>query len=346
MGSVHEYKRFENSLIQRIKNAASAAGKKAVEVLRAVGSFLARRYTVVFVPHSEKKVYNFHVTVFSIFCFFLVTAGIIGAFFWYGVSYNSMSSVLAGKDSRLKDVQASLDELREELPPLFRELESFENTFSDTLSDLGSNAATQKPSTGGDLDNFFPDFNTNETPESQLPEVEGIRRFSDYLSFATRLVKQIGVMLNSQSALLTETPSIWPIKGGIGHISMYFGQNLNPFSGQYYIHKGIDISTYRSGDPVVSTADGQVVTIDYTADFGNYIIVKHKHGYYTRYAHLLSARVRLGQRVQQGDVIGYIGNTGLSTGPHLHYEIHIGSDVVDPYNYINIRSSIAKQGRQ
>jgi murein DD-endopeptidase MepM/ murein hydrolase activator NlpD len=126
---------------------------------------------------------------------------------------------------------------------------------------------------------------------------------------------------------------------------MYFGQNINPFSGQYYIHKGIDISTYRSGDPIVATADGQVVTIEYTEDFGNYVIIRHKHGYYTRYAHMLSARVRLGQRVQQGEVIGYIGNTGLSTGPHLHYEIHIGSDVVDPYKYMNIRSNIAKQGR-
>ena len=126
---------------------------------------------------------------------------------------------------------------------------------------------------------------------------------------------------------------------------MYFGQNINPFSGQYYIHRGIDISTFRSGDPVVATADGQIVNIDYAEDFGNYITIKHKHGYYTRYAHLLFARARLGQRVQQGDVIGYIGNTGLSTGPHLHYEIHIGSDVVDPYKYINIRSSIARQGR-
>ena len=126
---------------------------------------------------------------------------------------------------------------------------------------------------------------------------------------------------------------------------MYFGQNINPFSGQYYIHKGIDISTYRSGDPIVATADGQVVTLEYTSDFGNYVIIRHKHGYYTRYAHMLSARARLGQRVQQGEVIGYIGNTGLSTGPHLHYEIHIGSDVVDPYKYMNIRSSIAKQGR-
>jgi murein DD-endopeptidase MepM/ murein hydrolase activator NlpD len=152
-------------------------------------------------------------------------------------------------------------------------------------------------------------------------------------------------MLNSQSAMFTEIPSIWPVKGGLGQITMFFGQNINPFSGQYYLHLGVDISNFRNGDPVVATADGQVVTIEYVHDYGNYVIIRHKHGYYTRYAHLLSSRVRLGQDVQQGDVIGYIGKTGLSTGPQLHYEVHIGSDVVDPYKYINIRSSIARQGR-
>jgi hypothetical protein len=100
MGSVHEYKRFENSLLKRIKKSSAAAGEKIAEALRAVGNFLTRRYTVVFVPHSEKKVYNLHVTVFSILCFLLVTAGIVGTFFWYSASYNSTWTVLAGKDSR------------------------------------------------------------------------------------------------------------------------------------------------------------------------------------------------------------------------------------------------------
>jgi murein DD-endopeptidase MepM/ murein hydrolase activator NlpD len=125
---------------------------------------------------------------------------------------------------------------------------------------------------------------------------------------------------------------------------MFFGQNVNPFTGQYYIHKGIDLSTYRQGDPIVATADGQVVAVEYDqGGMGNNIIIRHKHGFYTRYAHMLSFRVKAGQRVQQGEVIGYIGNTGLSTGPHVHYEVHIGSDVVDPYKYITIRSNIARR---
>jgi len=341
MGSVHEYKRLENSIVQKTRSTVITAGHGIAGILRAIGHFLARRYTVVFVPHSEKKVYNFQITVLSIFLFFLVAGSIAGASLWYSVSYNSTQNVLVGKDSRLKEVQASLDQLRDETALLLREARGFETAFSGALSALSPDFKTQK-SPNGDLGSFF---NIRETPEGMLQEVDDVRRLSAYLSSAAGPVKEIGAILNSQSALLTEIPSIWPIKGGLGHISMYFGQNENPFSGQQYIHKGIDISTYRSGDPVVTSADGQVVTIDYTEDFGNYVLIKHKHGYYTRYAHLLSARVRLGQRVQQGEVIGYIGNTGLSTGPHLHYEIRIGSDVVDPYRYINIRSSIAKQGR-
>lgn len=343
MSSVHEYKRFENGLVQRVKYAVIAAGKGIVNAVGALGRFVTRRYTVVFVPHSEKKVYNLHVTVLSMCCFLFVVTGIIVAFFWYGASYSSTRNILASKDGRLKDVQASLDLLRDETALLLREARGFENALSGALSVLRADVGGKGTDTAsGDLSSFF---NVRETPEGILQEVDDVRRLSTYLASAAEPVREIGAMLESQSALLTEIPSIWPIKGGIGHISMFFGQNENPFSGQYYIHKGIDLSTYRSGDPIVATADGQIVTIDYDGGFGNYVIIKHKHGYYTRYAHLLSFRVKVGQRVQQNEVIGYIGNTGLSTGPHLHYEVHIGSDVVDPYKYINIRSSIARQGR-
>jgi murein DD-endopeptidase MepM/ murein hydrolase activator NlpD len=345
VASVHEYKRFENSVVQKVKGTAVLVAGGVAGVFRSLLRFVTRRYTVVFVPHSEKKVYNLHITIFSACCFLLVIAGVLGAFFWYGVSYSDTRNMLAHKDGRLKDVQASLDQLRDETAQLLREARGFETALSRTLSALGAEAkgAAAAPPSSGDLSSFF---DIRETPDGILKEVDDVRRLSAYLSSAVEPVKEIGTLLDSQSALLTEIPSLWPIRGGIGHISMFFGQNENPFTGQYYIHKGIDLSTYRQGDPIVATADGQVVTVDYDEiGFGNYIIIKHKHGYYTRYAHMQGFKVKVGQRVQQGEIIGWIGNTGLSTGPHLHYEVHIGSDVVDPYKYINIRSSIAKQTR-
>jgi murein DD-endopeptidase MepM/ murein hydrolase activator NlpD len=298
------------------------------------------------VPHSEKKVYNLHVSVLSICCFLLVFAAILGTFLWYGASYRTTRGSLLDKDSRLKDTQASLDQIRDEVNHLLREVRNFEPALSSTLSALGAEVrGTDRTSlaSAGDLSSFF---DIKESPAGTLREVEDLRRIAVFLTSATTPIKEIGTLLSSQSALLTEIPSIWPIKGGIGHISMYFGQNENPFTGQYYIHKGIDISTFRQGDPIVATADGQVVAVEYDQNtFGNNVIIRHKHGFYTRYGHMLSFRVNVGQRVQQGEVIGYIGNTGLSTGPHVHYEIHIGSDVVDPLKYLNIRTSIAKTVR-
>jgi murein DD-endopeptidase MepM/ murein hydrolase activator NlpD len=160
-------------------------------------------------------------------------------------------------------------------------------------------------------------------------------------------IKEIGSLLDSQSALLTDIPNLWPVKGGIGHISMFFGR-MRTLHGTMVHPQGRGHLDVSPGRPVLATADGQIATLDYDhGGFGNYIIIKHKHGFYTRYAHLQSfaARIQKGQKVQQGQVIGYIGNTGLSTGPHLHYEVHIGSDVVDPMKYLNIRSSLARSER-
>jgi murein DD-endopeptidase MepM/ murein hydrolase activator NlpD len=343
---VHEYKRLENCVVLKVKQLAKLTAGGLVWFFTAVFKTLTRRYTVVLVPHSEKKIYNLHISILSICFFFLVLAGLLGAFVWYGVSYRNTQGVLAYKDSRLQDTQASLDQLRDELVVLMKKAKGFESVMSDTLSSIGNDSSNRNgtmPAASGDLEAFF---DLKETQEGILQEAEDIRWLGNYLNSLETPITEIGTVLDSQSAFLTEIPSIWPIKGSIGHISMYFGQNINDFTGQWYIHKGIDISTYRQGDPIVATADGQVVAVEYDqGGFGNNIIIRHKHGFYTRYGHMLSFRVKTGQRVQQGEVIGYIGNTGLSTGPHLHYEVHIGSDVVDPYKYLNTRANIARTSR-
>jgi murein DD-endopeptidase MepM/ murein hydrolase activator NlpD len=283
------------------------------------------------------------VTVLSVFCFLLVTGGIIGAFFWYGVSYSDTMYAMAYREGRLRDTQASLDQLRDETELLLRTARNFEGALSNVLSVLGiSGRNNLSQSNFGDLSSFF---DIRQTPQGVLPEVDNIRRFSAWLSEAVDPILEVGRLLDSQNALLTDIPSIWPVRGGIGHITMFFGQNIHPIFGQYYIHRGIDIATHRSGDPIVATADGLIVTAEYAADYGNFIIIRHRHGYYTRYAHMQNFSVNVGQRVQQGEVIGFIGNTGISTGPHLHYEVHVGSDVVDPFRFITMRNSLSRQGR-
>ncbi|MDR2362830.1 MAG: M23 family metallopeptidase [Spirochaetaceae bacterium] len=344
MASIHRYKRFENNIVLRVKNAARAAAGGILKFLKTAGKMITRRYTVVVVPHSEKKVYNLQLTVFSMACFVLVLAGMAGVFFFYGLSLSGTQRGLTDKDPRLSDAQASLDQLRDEVALLLRQSRGFQATLSNTLATLGTNAANADAGAPGE--NLASLFNIREVSIGTLQEVTDVQQLAAYLSAAVEPLQELRTILDSQNTLLSEIPSIWPIRGGLGHISMSFGQNKHPFTGQYYIHKGIDLSTYRQGDPVVATADGQVVTLESEpGGFGNYIIIRHKHGFYTRYAHLLSFRVTTGQRVQQGEIIGYIGNTGLSTGPHLHYEVHIGSDVVDPFKFITIRSNNSRNDR-
>jgi murein DD-endopeptidase MepM/ murein hydrolase activator NlpD len=334
MAQVHYYKRFENNLVQKVKNGAAWLGAKIAVFFWAVYRFLSRRYTIVLVPHSEKRVYNFHVTVVALALAFLVFIGIAGTFFWYSALTGSTRGGISEKDSRLRDTQISLEQLRTELNQLSRTARSFEAALSSTLLTLGADPnAAGLSAASGDGSSFFR-LQNNDV----LKEVDDIRQLAVYLSSAVEPMKEIGTILDSQSAILSEIPSIWPIRGGMGHFTTFFGMSPDPFTGAPHMHTGIDISTYRAGDPVVATADGQVAYMGYEpSGFGNYIIIRHQHGFYTRYAHLLSFRVETGQQIKQGETIGYIGSTGRSTGPHLHYEVHIGSDVVDPYKYLNIR---------
>ncbi|MCL2042571.1 MAG: M23 family metallopeptidase [Treponema sp.] len=341
MAQIHEYKRLENSIVNSIKKAVITVGNGIKQALQTAGRFLTHRYTVVFVPHSEKKVYNLHVTALSLICFILIATGVIGAFFWYGTANNATQTIITGTDSRIEQLQGNLDQFRYETEQLLRVIQSFQSTMSGPLGAIGSDITTQR-SLSGDLGSFT---NIRETPEGVLPEIEELRKLTAYFSSLEEPIRDIGGIIRSQSTLLTDIPSAWPVQGGAGRISMYFGNNINPFTGQYYLHRGVDISTGRHGDPLIATANGTIATIDYAPDYGIYIIIRHKHGYFTRYAHMHRVNVRLGQQVQQGDVIGYIGSTGLSTGPHVHYEVQLGSDIVDPYTYLITRSRTARPGR-
>jgi hypothetical protein len=335
MAQFHYYKRFENSLVQNVKNGSLWIAARMGDFFRLIFRFLARRYTVVLVPHSEKRIYNFHISVAAMFFAFLIFIGMAGGFFWYSAVTGSSRGGISEKDSRLRDTQVSLEQLRNEVNQLSRTARSFEAVLSSTLLTLGADpGAAGVISASGEGSSFF----NLQGNDDILKEVDDIRQLTGYLSSAVEPVKEIGSILDSQSAILSEIPSVWPIRGGIGHFTTMFGMSPDPFTGAPHMHTGIDISTYRSGDPIVATADGQVAYVGYEpSGFGNYIIIRHQHGFYTRYAHLLSFRVEIGQQIKQGETIGYIGNTGRSTGPHLHYEVHIGSDVVDPYKYLNIR---------
>jgi murein DD-endopeptidase MepM/ murein hydrolase activator NlpD len=297
------------------------------------------KLTIMIVPHSIGKVVNFRTNVFALVFGVLLVAGVALSFFYFNHQASTSSEEIARLREENRQTLASLDELRDDNNNLIQAAKRFETTLSQSLALLGiKNTATPSKniSGNGDLSSLF---DNKEDVTGTLQEAADIKQITAYLENAVQPIEEISKMLENQGTLFSDIPSVWPVKGGIGHVSMAFGQNVHPITGQWYIHKGMDFSTYRSGDPVIATANGQVVTVGYDSSFGNNVIIKHKHGMYTRYAHLSTIRVKKGQHVSQRDIIGTIGNTGVTTGPHLHYEVHIGSDVVDPAKYVTMKVS-------
>jgi len=129
-----------------------------------------------------------------------------------------------------------------------------------------------------------------------------------------------------QEQLAAATPSIWPAHGWLTGV---FGGRPDPFTGERGFHQGLDISTEK-GSPVYATADGRVETAGYAGDYGNMVVIRHDFGLSTRYAHLSAFNVKPGTAVNRGDIIGYVGSTGRSTGAHLHYEILVNGKLLDP----------------
>jgi murein DD-endopeptidase MepM/ murein hydrolase activator NlpD len=129
-----------------------------------------------------------------------------------------------------------------------------------------------------------------------------------------------------QEALAAATPSIWPT---FGWLTGTFGGRPDPFTGEPAFHQGLDISTEK-GREVYATANGTVESAQYSGPYGNLIVLRHDFGLATRYGHLSKFSVKPGASVQRGDVIGYVGSTGRSTGAHLHYEILANGKLINP----------------
>jgi murein DD-endopeptidase MepM/ murein hydrolase activator NlpD len=136
--------------------------------------------------------------------------------------------------------------------------------------------------------------------------------------------------LREQKSLLAATPSIWPVKGWV---TSEFGSRENPFSTGVEFHRGLDIAT-RMGKVIMAPADGLVTEVAHRSDDGNMIRIDHGYGLATAYAHLLKPAVKQGMRVKRGYVIGYVGDTGRSTGAHLHYAVLVNNVPVNPRKYL------------
>jgi murein DD-endopeptidase MepM/ murein hydrolase activator NlpD len=174
---------------------------------------------------------------------------------------------------------------------------------------------------------------------SSLDQLHALR--TSALTGATMVGLTMGLTRNVTTAdwiKANSAPNLWPVEG---QVTGSFGERIDPFNGEGAFHSGVDIgSSY--GHPIVAPADGVVTVTDTMGGYGKTIMIDHGNGISTRYGHLSGFSVTAGQKVQRGDVIGYVGESGRSTGPHLHYEVRINDTPVNPYKYL--RMTLAHSG--
>jgi len=160
--------------------------------------------------------------------------------------------------------------------------------------------------------------------------VRGVEKLDEEAARQEKSFVRILQFLNRQRSIVAATPSLWPVRG---LVTSEFGTRSSPFGGGREFHEGIDIATQR-GTPVRAPADGVILEASRESGFGNMVKVDHGRGLSTLYGHLSRIAVRQGAMVRRGQVIGYVGNTGRSTGSHLHYGVYFSGVAVNPRSYL------------
>ncbi|MGB7492142.1 MAG: peptidoglycan DD-metalloendopeptidase family protein, partial [Thermoanaerobaculia bacterium] len=163
-----------------------------------------------------------------------------------------------------------------------------------------------------------------------LSDPAALSQLRERADFLDRGLESVGAELAEQLQQAAATPSISPVRG---LLTSGYGYRSDPVTGQRALHRAIDIST-SPGQPVKATADGIVLRARRNGRLGNSVDLSHGYGVMTRYGHLASYNVEPGQRVRRGDVIGFVGNTGRTTGFHLHYEVRLDGQPRNPLTYI------------
>ena len=285
-----------------------------------------KRYsTIIFVPHARAKFRKLKVShrlLFSVVS--LVTSSLCLSAFFSVQYFTSLSQTheLSKLRRENKELQSANEQFGKSVESLRTQLRTVEDR-TRKLAIIAGITTLDETSQGG----------TGGLRSDELA-VNPYRDDVDKMSFRSqRLQKDLSVLEQrfvDQSRVLSSTPSIAPVRG---ILTDGFGGRSDPFTGESGQHNAIDISS-ALGQPVRAPADGIVVKAEWANGYGNVIYVSHGYGYSTRYGHLKAFAVHPGARIKRGDVIAYVGSTGRSTGPHLHYEVRLNNNPVNPLAYI------------
>lgn len=252
-------------------------------------------------------------------------------------SFNNPQKHLDAYAVQLGELQARmmrLDAQSERLAKLAGEKTPVNNASSisttDALPAMGKpiskqGTTTQSPNRGGPL--------VMDQPLSEKELQNRIAELAVKIEFSTEFLSNIEAKLLQQSVLKNTLPNISPVNAAYNSSS--FGWRLDPFNGHKAFHEGLDF-TADSGTPIYAAAGGIVISAEQTPDYGKIVKIDHGLGLETRYAHASKLLVKAGERVSKGQIIAEVGSTGRSTGPHLHYEIRLAGNPLDPRKYLKI----------
>jgi len=312
-----------------------------------------KNLTVIVVPEADRSVRRFRTSRTTILVILAAWLSLLIAFFiwlgWKKHAYDGTvdrleNQIAAGnhsheqqlmiRDDRIERLQQEiilLTEQTEEVRTRLLELQQLESEI-EALTGLSMSSAVEdedKPvqAAGGAFQQAEPE------QILELAEVTGqsLSALSRSLAHMSDRLSQLIAELEHLHYLDTITPSIWPAEGG--QLSSGYGYRLDPFTRRSAFHSGIDIEGDKN-DEIYAAATGVIAETGRTSNLGNYIIIDHSLGVRTLYAHLNDILVDRDDHVVKGELIGLMGSTGRSTGPHLHYEVHKHGSPIDPRPYI------------
>jgi Peptidase family M23 len=242
----------------------------------------------------------------------------------------------AGSYSRMLWKVGNYNALRHDQQTLKRQYKELQSTVADTNQRLDSlqSLATEVAMTYGVLRYHPAAFDLGDNPvtaqdafDRSVEQYTFLKRNAAVIAISSGGLRLMPGMSFADSGY---TPSIWPV---MGHITDSFGERLDPFSGEGAFHTGVDVAS-DYGAPVHATADGVITIAENHAGYGRLVVIDHGFGITTWYAHLSSFSAVPGARVKRGEVVGYTGISGRSTGPHVHYEVRVNNAPVNPWRYM------------
>jgi len=302
-----------------------------------MASFLSRRYTVVLVDRTSGVGRRFTIRLdwtLGLLAFAFAVPVLMGL----GIRWGTMAELSALR-SNTASLQLENTSYREATGELATQIVSLQGVIDElavraNLDPATAKAMQQLPTVvkskamGGDQSVKPTDFMA--TALASPEDTFGMMR--DVLGRLESRLRTVRTDVERREALAAATPSMWPT---IGWLSAGFGERADPFTGEAGYHMGLDISADK-GRPVVAPAGGTVESASWSGNYGNLLVIDHGFGIKTRYGHLSQFAVRPGQKVERGALIGYVGATGRTTGPHLHYEVLANGQLINPLKLMTV----------